>query len=110
MSIEITSVKDVFDKMPQAFQAGAASGADVIFQFKISGPGGGDWNVAVKNGACEVNTGVSPKPTCTLTLADSDFLSLMSGKLSGMQAYMTGKLKVSGDIMKSQLLSKLFKF
>jgi len=110
MSIEITSVKDVFDKMPQVFQAGAAGSADVIFQFKISGPGGVDWNVAVKNGACEVNTGVSPKPTCTLTLADSDFLSLMSGKLSGMQAYMTGKLKVGGDIMKSQLLSKLFKF
>jgi putative sterol carrier protein len=110
MSIAITSVKDVFDKMPQAFQAGSAAGADVVFQFNISGPGGGDWNVAVKNGACAVNTGVSPKPTCTLKLSDADFLSLMSGKLSGMQAYMTGKLKVSGDIMKSQLLSKLFKF
>jgi putative sterol carrier protein len=34
---------------------------------------------------------------------------MMSGKLSGMQAYTSGKLKIEGDIMKSQLIEKLFK-
>ncbi|MEN6465907.1 MAG: SCP2 sterol-binding domain-containing protein [Syntrophaceae bacterium] len=110
MSIAFASVKEVFEKMPEAFQSSAASGVDVVFQFKISGPGGGDWNVAVKGGACTVSSGTAASPSCTLALADADFMGLMSGKLSGMQAYMTGKLKVSGDLMKSQLLSKLFKF
>ena len=47
MSIEIESVKEVFEKMPQAFQANAAKGVDVVFQFNIDGPGGGNWYVTV---------------------------------------------------------------
>jgi len=43
-------------------------------------------------------------------MADGDFLQLIAGKLDGMQAYTSGKLKVEGDIMKSQLIAKLFKF
>ena len=31
-----------------------------------------------------------------------NFLRLMIGELDGMQAFMSGKLKVSGDIMVSQ--------
>ena len=110
MSIAFATVKEVFEKMPEAFQSSAASGVDVVFQFKISGEGGGDWNVAVKGGNCTVSSGTAASPSCTLSLSDADFMGLMSGKLSGMQAYMTGKLKINGDLMKSQLLSKLFKF
>ena len=42
--------------------------------------------------------------------AAADFLAMMGGKLPAMQAFTTGKLKISGDVMKSQLLDKLFKF
>jgi putative sterol carrier protein len=40
----------------------------------------------------------------------ADFLDMMNGKLAAMQAYTSGKLKISGDIMKSQLIEKLFKY
>ena len=43
-------------------------------------------------------------------MSAEDFLNLMSGKLPAMQAYTTGKLKIEGDLMKSQLIEKLFKF
>jgi putative sterol carrier protein len=42
-------------------------------------------------------------------MAAADFLDLMNGKLAAMKAYTAGKLKISGDIMKSQLIEKLFK-
>ncbi|MEN6508423.1 MAG: SCP2 sterol-binding domain-containing protein [Smithella sp.] len=110
MSIAVESVKDVFDKLPQAFQPDAAKGVDIIFQFNIGGPTGGNWYVTVKDGACEVASGSTQKPTCTFMLLDKSFMDLMSGKTTGMKAYMTGKLKVSGDLIKSQLLAKLFVF
>jgi putative sterol carrier protein len=106
----VTKIEDVFEKMPETFQADVAVGVDAVFQFKVSGPEGGDWHVIVRGGACRVEKGLSDNPTTTLQLADKDFLPLMTGQLSGMQAYMTGKLKLSGDIMKSQLLAKMFKF
>jgi 3-hydroxy-3-methylglutaryl CoA synthase/NAD(P)-dependent dehydrogenase (short-subunit alcohol dehydrogenase family)/putative sterol carrier protein len=103
-------VKGIFAKMPEAFRPEKAAGVDVLFQFAISGPGGGDWTVAVKDGVCKVEAGKAEKPTTTIRMADADFLALIAGKLDGMQAYGSGKLKVDGDIMKSQLIGKLFKF
>ena len=107
---ETLDVKTVFARMPEAFRPEKAAGVNVVFQFSISGPGGGDWVVAVKDGTCKVEAGSVEKPTTTIKMADGDFLQLIAGKLDGMQAYSSGKLKVEGDIMKSQLIGKLFKF
>jgi len=101
-------VKAVFDQMPAAFDAGAAKGVDVVFQYRISGPGGGDWSVTVKDEGCVVAAGQAAKPTCTLKIGDGDFVAMVTGKLNPMQAYTSGKLKIEGDIMKSQLIEKLF--
>ena len=43
-------------------------------------------------------------------MAGEDFLNLITKKLNAMQAYTSGKLKIQGDLMKSQLIEKLFKF
>ena len=43
-------------------------------------------------------------------MSDDDFLKYVGGQLPAMQAYSSGKLKIEGDLMKSQLVEKLFKF
>jgi putative sterol carrier protein len=83
---------------------------DVVFQFSISGPGGGDWYAGIREAACDVQPGTHEKPTTTLKMSGEDFLQYVSGKLPAMQAYSSGKLKIEGDLMKSQLVEKLFKF
>jgi NAD(P)-dependent dehydrogenase (short-subunit alcohol dehydrogenase family)/acyl dehydratase/putative sterol carrier protein len=104
------SVAAIFDAMPGAFVADAAAGVDVVFQFVISGDGGGDWYSVIKDSGCTVEAGSHEKPGCTLKMTDEDFLNMMNGVLPPMQAYTSGKLKIEGDIMKSQLIEKLFKF
>jgi putative sterol carrier protein len=102
-------VSAVFDAMPAAFVADAAAGVDVVFQYNISGQGGGDWYSAIKDQTCRVESGTHEKPTCALKMAAGDFLDMMNGKLPAMQAYTSGKLRIEGDIMKSQLIEKLFR-
>ena len=104
------TVPSVFDRMPQAFLADKAAGVDVVFQFRISGAGGGDWFAVIKDATCTTTPGLHEKPTTLIKMSDRDFLDLMAGKLPAMQAYTTGKLKIEGDLMKSQLIEKLFKF
>ncbi|MGQ9523151.1 MAG: SCP2 sterol-binding domain-containing protein, partial [Anaerolineae bacterium] len=104
------TVAEVFARMPEFFRPEKAAGVDVVFQFRISGPGGGDWYVVVKDQACTVSAGIHEKPTTTLRMADEDFLALVSGKLPAMQAFTSGKLKIEGDLMKSQWVQKLFRF
>ncbi|MBC2716864.1 MAG: SDR family NAD(P)-dependent oxidoreductase [Desulfobacteraceae bacterium] len=106
---KISSVSAIFEAMPNAFNAEAAKDVDVTFQYHISGDGGGDWNCIIKNGSCTIDSGTHEKPTCTLKIADTDFVDMINGVLPAMQAYTSGKLKIEGDIMKSQLIEKLFK-
>ena len=103
------SASAIFEAMPNAFNAEAAKDVDVIFQYHITGNSGGDWNCVIKDSTCVINAGIHEKPTCTLKIADSDFVDMINGVLPSMQAYTSGKLKIEGDIMKSQLIGKLFK-
>ncbi len=64
------TVQSVFDGLPRAFQVEKAAGVDVVFQFRISGPGGGDWVAAIKDNTCQVSRGLSEKPTTTIKMAD----------------------------------------
>ena len=43
-------------------------------------------------------------------MSDEDFLKIVKGQLPAMSAYTSGKLKIEGDLLKSQLFEKLFKF
>ncbi len=107
---ELSMVKAIFEKMPGIFNAEAAKGVDATFQFNISGEGGGDWYAEIKDGACKVQAGVHPNPTTTIKMDAADFVDMINGKLPAMQAFTSGKLKIGGDIMKSQLITRLFKF
>ena len=103
------AVGDIFDALGKSFNAEAAAGVDVVFQYNISGDGGGDWYTAIKDQACTVAAGAHAKPSCTLKMAAADFIAMMRGQLPAMQAFSSGKLVIEGDIMKSQLIEKLFK-
>lgn len=100
--------KEIFEMMPNQFKKEAAAGVDVIFQYAISGGNGGDWNVTIKDQTCNVQEGTVDKATCTLKMGDADFVDMVTGKLNPMQAFTSGKLQISGDVMKSQLIEKLF--
>ncbi|OIP43580.1 MAG: short-chain dehydrogenase [Deltaproteobacteria bacterium CG23_combo_of_CG06-09_8_20_14_all_51_20] len=106
---ELTVTK-IFEGLPKAFRAEKAAGVDVVFQFVISGTAGGSWFASIKEGACKVEEGAHKSPTTTIKMKDEDFVKLIKGELNAMAAFTGGKLRVEGDIMKSQLIEKLFKF
>jgi len=103
------TVAGIFANMQQSFRADKAAGVNVVFQFHITGEGGGDWQAEIKDGTCRIEAGKHAAPTTTITMAAGDFLEMMGGRLSAMQAYTAGKIKIGGDLLKSQLIEKLFK-
>ena len=103
------TVKSVFDGLAGTFQADAAAGVDLVFQFNIAGPNGGNWFAAIKDQKCEVQAGKHDSPTTSLDMSDADFVKMVTGEASAMSLFTGGKLKIGGDVMKSQLFEKLFK-
>jgi putative sterol carrier protein len=104
----LTGAKEVFDKMPEVFNANAAQGLDVVFQYEITGDGGGNWSIIVKDGTCQVEEGVHESPTVTLTMSAETWLGIVNKQTNGMQAFMSGQLKATGDIMLAQRIEQLF--
>ena len=102
------TVKSIMASLPGAFQKDNAAGVEVVFGFEISGPDGGTYSLTIKDQTCELGEGAHPNPSCSLAIGAEDFIKMMTGQTSPMSAYTSGKLKITGDIMKSQLIEKLF--
>lgn len=71
------------------------AGMDCVYQFRV---GDAAYHVTLKGGKAIVAAGEAGSPNCTVTMAENDFLELVTGKLNGQMAFLTGKLKVAGDM------------
>ncbi|XP_045147744.1 sterol carrier protein 2 [Echinops telfairi] len=81
-----------------------------VFAFKVrDGPGGKEatWVVDVKNGKGSVHPNSDKKADCTITMADSDLLALMTGKMNPQSAFFQGKLKITGNMGLAMKLQNL---
>jgi len=103
-------IRDVFTRMPEIFNPGAAKGMDAVFQINITGEDGGNWAAVIKDGSCRIQEGSHDNPNVRLTMSVDTWLAIANKEMNGMQAFMSGKLKVSGDIMLAQRIEQLFRF
>jgi putative sterol carrier protein len=94
------TVDEVFTEMGTRLQANPdrIQGMNATYQFDITGDGGGQYFAKLENGSGQVEKGQSDTPNITITMSDQDFLQLIEGKLDGTMAFMSGKLKVKGDM------------
>jgi putative sterol carrier protein len=102
------TVKETFDLMPSRFKPDKAQGLNTVIQYDITGEGGGNWYATIKDGACAVTAGTAPNANLTLTMSGQDWLDMLAGKLSGQMAFMSGKLKLKGDMGLAMKLGTLF--
>lgn len=101
-------VGEIFKDMESRFDRAAAGDLERVFQYEITGPKGGSWAIYVKDGKCFIKAEKAEKPACTLTMTDEVCLDIFSGKVGGMAAFSSGKLVVTGDFMKSAILTSIF--
>jgi putative sterol carrier protein len=83
-----------------------------IFGFTLKNSGKEEsWHLDLKETGT-VGKGLAPegkKPAVTLILADKDFAQLVAGKANAQKLFMSGKLKVKGDVMKASKMESVLK-
>lgn len=97
-----------FAALPGNFNAEKAGPLKATFCFKVSGEGGGEWNVAIAEGKCTVTEGAGDGADLTVSMAAGDLADLVAGKLDPMVAFTTGKLQFAGDISLAMKMGPLF--
>jgi putative sterol carrier protein len=102
------NVREIFEAMPGSFNKEAAKGLDAVYQFDLSGDGGGKWYVAVKDETCDVREGTHSSPNVTISMTASDYLDMINGQANGQMLFMTGRLRVAGDLGLAIRMQSLF--
>jgi putative sterol carrier protein len=107
MADEIT-IQELMNRMPKAFKPESATGVNAIVQYHLTGDEGGDWIIDIHDGTIDVQPGTTPSPKVTLSADAQDYKDVIIGKSNAMQAFMQGKLKLSGDLGLAMKLPNMF--
>jgi putative sterol carrier protein len=102
------SAADIFREMPNQFDASKAKNANFSIQFDLSGDDGGQWYVKIADGTCDTGKGTIEDPKATIRMDATDYVKMTSGELNPMAAFMSGKVKVEGDLSSVMQLQSLF--
>ena len=102
------TVKETFDLMSSRFKPDKAAGVNAVIQYEITGEGGGTWHATIKDGTCTISAGAATNPSLTLTMSGQDWLDMLAGKVSGQMAFMSGKLKLKGDMGLAMKIGGMF--
>ena len=99
------SVQEFFDELASRADAEKTAGMNNSYLFDIEGSG--QWHVAVEDGTVTVTEGAGEAGT-TITTTEENFMAIVRGEQNPTTAYMTGKLKIKGDMGAAMKLQKLF--
>ncbi|XP_046439876.1 hydroxysteroid dehydrogenase-like protein 2 isoform X1 [Daphnia pulex] len=101
-------VDQVFKTIMAAANEEIVKKTNAVFAFQVKGAEEGQWYLDLKNGSGSSGKGESPSPPdATLIMDSQDFVKMFQGKLKATAAFMTGKLKIKGDMGKAMKLEKL---
>lgn len=103
------TMKELVKNHEKAFKPEAAEGVDAVIQYKLTGEEAGDYIITIKDGKCTTEEGVAENPNMTLEADAQDLKDVLLGKANGMQYFMQGKLKLSGDLNLAMKLTSFFK-
>jgi putative sterol carrier protein len=79
-------------------QAAKLKGIHAVIQVVLTGEGGGEYYMTIQDGAFSTFKGKVENPRLTVTQSVENWRAINAGTLNPQMAFMTGKVKVSGDM------------
>ena len=100
------TVQEFFETLPSRADPSKTTGMNNSYCFDIEGAG--QWTVKVTDGNVSVQDGLEDAADCTISASQEIFEKIIAGEQNPPSAYMTGKLKIKGDMGAAMKLQKLF--
>ena len=101
----MATVQEFFEDLPSRVTPDRIEGLKNTYVFDIEGAG--VWTVAIADGVVTVTDGAGDAD-CTFATSEENFEKIVAGEQNPTTAYMTGKLKIKGDMGAAMKLQKLF--
>uniref|UniRef100_A0A1L8DZQ6 Hydroxysteroid dehydrogenase-like protein 2 n=1 Tax=Nyssomyia neivai TaxID=330878 RepID=A0A1L8DZQ6_9DIPT len=102
------NIAGLFGKIEGMMNEDLVKRVGASFMFNVKGDESGTWYLDLTSGAGKCGKGQPQVPAdATLTMDSKHFYDMFMGKLKPANAFMSGKLKISGDLSKAMKLEKL---
>jgi putative sterol carrier protein len=102
-------LRNIFEGMRDSFNPESAKDVSATVQYDVTTDDGvKQWSVNFDNGTCTVTEGPSDSPRLTMALGLVDFIRLIFNQAQGPQLFMSGKLKLQGDMMWAMQMQNYF--
>jgi putative sterol carrier protein len=100
-----SELDNFFTALPEQAAGKDLSGVRGTYVFEVEG--GDAWTVRVEGGKVAVSAGSDASADCTISATEETFSKLIKRELGALPAYLSGKLKLSGDLAAAMQLQKL---
>ena len=97
------SAREFFETLESEVDASKTAGVKNSYLFDIEGVG--QWKVDVNDGQLSVTDG-GGEADVTITISEENFLKINSGELQAPAAFMSGQMKIKGDVGAAMQLDK----
>jgi putative sterol carrier protein len=101
----VESAREFFESLESRVDESKTAGMSNSYLFDIDGAG--KWTVDVNDGKVSVSEG-GDSADAVISASEETFRKIANGEQNPTSAYMTGKLKVKGDMGAAMKLQKLF--
>jgi putative sterol carrier protein len=103
-------LSEVFRRMCQEYKPGP-NPQEAVIHWKITQPGADPdhWEVVLEGGTCTATDQPNRDPRLTFTTDGVSFLRLVTGNAAGPMLFMSGKLKIEGDVAFAAMMQSMFK-
>ncbi|HET8743529.1 MAG TPA: SCP2 sterol-binding domain-containing protein [Gaiella sp.] len=99
------TAQEFFATLPEKADPSKTAGMHNTYVFDVENVG--QWTVAVEDGTVSVSEGAG-EADCTIRASEETLVKIAKGEANPTTAYMTGKLKIDGDMGAALKLQKLF--
>jgi putative sterol carrier protein len=93
-----SQASELIEAMPAAFLPDRAGDSKALIQLDLTGNDGGQWLLDIADGQCQVREEKAARSDVTVTMSAEDFAALYNNQLNAVQAFMSGKIKVAGNV------------
>jgi putative sterol carrier protein len=94
----------------QAFVPEKAKDWNQVINYTITGTGGGEWHIIVKDQKCELKKGKHEKADLEFEVAADTFIAMGKGEITPIAAFMSGKMKAKGSTSDLMKMGEVFPF
>jgi hypothetical protein len=102
------NARDILATVESRFRPDKAEGVSMNIGYDLTGADGGQWTLQIGDGQCKVREGFADNLTVKLIMDAGVYAGMMLGTIDGTSAFMSGQVRIEGDMMAAAATAKFF--